>query len=92
MTFPGPNDAAGIDGQKHWKNDLPAAQMPVLVRSLRGLTLDEAHRILTQAILEKSCLDVATLDAVHEAKAQLIKDQGVIEFLKPETALDRWAD
>jgi len=63
---------------RHLRNDLPPAQIPLLIRSLRGLTL---------AILEKSVLDMSTLDAVHEAKAQLIKDQGVIEFLKPESGL-----
>lgn len=75
-------------GGRHLPNDLPAAQMPALVRSLRGLTLDEAHRVLTQAVLEKSRLDASTLDGVHLAKAQLIKDQGVIEFLQPEAGLD----
>ena len=74
--------------QQHVKNELPPVQMPALVRTLCGLTLDEARRILTQAILEKSCLDMATFEAVHEAKTQLIKDQGVIEFLKPESGLD----
>lgn len=74
-------------GSRHLRNGLPPAQMPALVHSLCGLTLDEARRILTQAILEKSCLDGATLEAVHEAKTQLIKDQGIIEFLKPEAGL-----
>ena len=74
-------------GGQHLKNELPTAQMPVLVRSLRGLTLDEARRTLTQAILGKSCLDITTLEAVQEAKSQLVKDQGVIQFLKPESGL-----
>jgi len=73
--------------KQHVKNQLPPGQMPDLVRSLRGLTLDEARRILTQAILEKSCLDIAACEAVQEAKNQLVKDQGVIEFLKPESGL-----
>ena len=51
--------------KQHVKNELPPGQMPALVRSLRGLTLDEARRILTQAILEKSCLDTATIEAVQ---------------------------
>jgi SpoVK/Ycf46/Vps4 family AAA+-type ATPase len=71
----------------HLKNTLPPEQMPALVRSLRGLTLDEARRILTQSILEKNSLDLDTLELVHEAKSKLVKDHGVIEFLKPETGL-----
>ncbi|MBZ5671835.1 MAG: AAA family ATPase [Acidobacteriia bacterium] len=74
-------------GKYHLKNELHSAQMPALVRSLRGLTLDEARRILTQSILEKSSLDIGTIELVHEGKTKLVKDQGVIEFLKPEAAL-----
>ena len=74
-------------GRQHLKNGLPPGQMPTLVRSLRGLTLDEARRILTQAILGNSCLDMTTLEAVYQAKTQLVKDQGIIEFLKPESGL-----
>jgi hypothetical protein len=74
-------------GRQRLKNELEMEQRPALIRSLRGLTLDEARRILTQAILEKSGLVTDTIQAVHEAKTQLIKDQGVIEFLKPESGL-----
>jgi hypothetical protein len=74
-------------GREHLKNALLQGQMAALVHSLRGLTLDEARRILTQAILGKACLDVTTIEAVQEAKTQLVKDQGTIEFLKPESGL-----
>jgi len=74
-------------GRQHLRNALPPGQMPTLVRSLRGLTLDEARRILTQSILARSCLDLTTLEAVYEAKTQLVKDQGLIEFLKPESGM-----
>jgi hypothetical protein len=62
-------------------------QWPPLVHSLRGLTLDEARRVLTHAILEESGIVTATIEAVHEAKTQLIKDHGVIEFLQPESGM-----
>jgi hypothetical protein len=73
---------------QHLKNALPPGQMPALVHSLRGLTLDEARRILTQSILGKSCLDTTTIEAVQEAKTQLVKDQGTIEFVKQESGLE----
>ncbi|MDR3676254.1 MAG: AAA family ATPase [Acidobacteriota bacterium] len=76
-----------LSAHQHLKNELPLGQMPVLARSLRGLTLDEARRILTQCILPKSCLEMATIGAVLEAKTQLVKDQGIIEFSKPEAGL-----
>ncbi|MBI1983247.1 MAG: AAA family ATPase, partial [Acidobacteria bacterium] len=48
----------------------------------------EARRVLTQAVLAKLSLDATTLDRVHEGKSQLIRNQGVLEFLKVEGGLD----
>jgi SpoVK/Ycf46/Vps4 family AAA+-type ATPase len=70
------------------QNLLTPEQLPEVVRSLRGLTRDEARRILTQAILENSRFDLGTLDHIREAKNDLIKDQGVLEFLEPQAGLD----
>jgi len=74
-------------GKHQIKDDLPSDQMPVLLNSLRGLTLDEARRILTQAILDGYRFDSGTLDRVREAKGNLIKDQGVVEFMKTEDGM-----
>lgn len=71
-----------------FQNLLTPEQLPEVVRSLRGLTRDEARRILTQAILENSRFDLGTLDHIREAKNGLIKDQGVLEFLEPQAGLD----
>jgi len=74
-------------GKHQIKDDLPSDQMPVLLNSLRGLTLDEARRILTQAILDGYRFDSGTLGRVREAKGNLIKDQGVVEFMKTEDGM-----
>jgi len=95
LGFPGEAELGQLAGvtvrelisKQHLKNAMLPEQMSALVHSLRGLTLDEARRILTQAILGKSCLDMTTIEAVNEAKTQLVKDQGIIEFLKPEAGL-----
>ena len=71
-------------GKYRIKDDLPSDQMAVLLNSLRGLTLDEARRILTQAVLDGYRIDSGMLDRVREAKGNLIKDQGLIEFMKSE--------
>ena len=71
-----------------FQNLLAQDQLPEVVRSLRGLTRDEARRVLTQAILEGSRFDLGTLDHIREAKNGLIKDQGVLEFLEPPAGLD----
>jgi hypothetical protein len=69
-------------------NELTQDELPELVRSLRGLTLEEARRILTQAILEAGRFDAGTTDHIRDAKSQFIKDQGVLEFLKADTGLE----
>lgn len=70
------------------QNQLAQDQLPEVVRGLRGLTRDEARRILTQAVLENSRFDLGTLDRIREAKSNLIKDQGVLEFLESPAGLD----
>ncbi len=70
------------------KNQLTQDEMLDLVRALGGLTRQEARRVLTQAVLEKMSFDAATIDLIHQAKSALIKDQGVLEFLKVEQGLD----
>lgn len=70
--------------EHHILNQLPPARLPEVVRSLRGLTLDEARRILTQAVLETRRFDASTIERIRDAKSQFIKDQGVLEFLNPE--------
>lgn len=72
----------------HIRRDLPEDQRPNLARALRGLTLEEARRVLTQAVLASLSLDAGTLDRLHEGKSQLIKNQGVLEFLRVEGGLD----
>ena len=66
-----------LAGKYRLKNDLGPERMTALVRSLLGLTVDEARRILTQSILEKSCLNAETIDTVREARGLLVKDQSV---------------
>lgn len=69
------------------KNDLPQDRMPEVTRALAGLTRKEAQRVLTQAILEAYRVDAQTVDRIREDKSELIKDQGILEFLKVENGL-----
>lgn len=52
-----------------------------LARALSGLTVREARRILTQAILENSRVDALTVDRIRAARSRLVRDQGVLEFV-----------
>jgi SpoVK/Ycf46/Vps4 family AAA+-type ATPase len=67
---------------------LTADQMPALVRSLLGLTRGEARHVLSEAILQTSKFDLGTIDLIHRNKGKLIKDQGVLEFLEPDCAMN----
>jgi hypothetical protein len=72
----------------HIKSELPQAQMAALVHALGGLTRQEASRVLNQAVLENNRFDLGTIDRVREAKGALIKDQGVLEFVKVDSGMD----
>jgi SpoVK/Ycf46/Vps4 family AAA+-type ATPase len=61
---------------------LPAGQGPLVARALGGLTSREARRVVTQSVLEKMALDRGTLDLIRSAKAGLVRDKGVLEFLE----------
>jgi SpoVK/Ycf46/Vps4 family AAA+-type ATPase len=67
---------------------LTADQLPALVRSLLGLTRGEARHVLSEAILQTSKFDLGTIDLIHRNKGKLIKDQGVLEFLEPDCAMN----
>ena len=76
-----------LEGKQRIQNQLPSDQMPNLVHSLLGLTRGEARRVLSEAILENSRVDLGTIDLIRRIKSGLIKDQGVLEFLEPEVGM-----
>jgi len=70
------------------RNQLPQEQMPEVVRSLSGLTREEARRVLAQSVLEDGRFDSGTVSRIRIAKGKLIKAQGVLEFLNWDSGLD----
>jgi hypothetical protein len=77
-----------LEETRRIRNLLPREQMPEVVRSLSGLTREEARRVLTQSILENGRFDDTTVSNIRAAKGQLIKAQGVLEFLNWDSGLD----
>ena len=65
------------------RKDLDKAGLDRLAAGLRGLTLNEAERVLTKAMLEHGGLDERCLDAVLAKKKEIISHQGVLEFVEP---------
>jgi hypothetical protein len=58
-----------------------------LLNNLKGLTLLEAERILTKAIVEDGKLAPEDLSAVVEAKKAVVEREGVLEYFPAEEGL-----
>lgn len=59
-----------------------------LLRHLSGLSFPVVRRVLTQAMVVDGALDPGDLDRVLEAKRELIKRSGVLEYYPAEAGLD----
>jgi SpoVK/Ycf46/Vps4 family AAA+-type ATPase len=76
-----------LTGQYKIENQLAGDGAGQLARALTGLTVREARRILTQAILENSRVDERTADRIRAARSRLVRDQGVLEFIEFQDGL-----
>jgi hypothetical protein len=63
-----------------------------LYSNLRGLTLMEAEKILTKAIVEDGKLEPADIRAVLERKRQVVEREGLLEYYPAEEAMANIAD
>jgi len=63
-----------------------------LLNNLKGLTLMEAERILTMAIVEDGKLDPRDLSAVVNAKKAVVEREGVLEYFPAEEGMADIAD
>ena len=63
-----------------------------LLNNLRGLTLLEAEKVLTKAIVEDGKLTVDDIMHVVEAKKQIVAREGVLEYYPLEESLSEVAD
>jgi SpoVK/Ycf46/Vps4 family AAA+-type ATPase len=66
---------------------LTAADEARMLQSLRGLTLLEAEKVLTRAIVEDGILDGADIVHVLDAKKRLVEQEGVLEYYPAEESL-----
>ena len=71
------------------KNKLDSAGMDAVARNLRGLTEEEAERAVSQAIVAHYSLCPEVIPEVAEAKKDLLRRSGMLEFVDPtETMAD----
>lgn len=68
--------------------DLTSAEVARLIRQLRGLTFFEVRKMMTQAIAETGSLDATAIDRALEAKKDVLRRTGVLEYSPAEHTLD----
>jgi SpoVK/Ycf46/Vps4 family AAA+-type ATPase len=66
---------------------LPPADLDRLVDRMRGFTAFEAERAVTQAILRDNSLDAKDIDFIIDIKKDMLRKDGVLEYLSPEENL-----
>jgi len=79
----------GLGAPRAIKIDLSLPEIEELVRSLGGLTLAEAQRVLLAAALDDLKLDRADFKHILDRKKKLIAQDGVLELYPAETSLQQ---
>jgi SpoVK/Ycf46/Vps4 family AAA+-type ATPase len=72
--------------------DLTSRNMNILLKNLHGLTLIEAEKILTKAIIEDGRLDSKDIEIVMQEKKRIIEREGLLEFIPTEYGFADIAD
>jgi len=102
VTLPGPSDeefeelltriARDLSLRQHVEISLRPEERTQLVKHLSGLTLMEAEKILTKAIIEDGSLSVADIQHVIDAKRKVVEREGLLEYYPVETTMAGVAD
>jgi SpoVK/Ycf46/Vps4 family AAA+-type ATPase len=67
--------------------ELTDTELDACVVRLRGLTAFEAERTLTRAIVRDNALTAADLDVIVDLKREMLRRDGVLEYIAPEENL-----
>src|SRR5438876_1213912 len=95
LDLPGPDELKSVVrrvvadcGREHRVTmALSPADLDRLVERLRGFTAFEAERAITRAILRDNTLDAPDIDFVVEIKKEMLRKDGVLEYVSPEENL-----
>ncbi|MEM4409086.1 MAG: AAA family ATPase [Candidatus Caldarchaeum sp.] len=63
-----------------------------LLVNLKGLTLVEVEKILTKVIIEDGVLSPCDIEAVVEAKRQIVEREGLLEYYPAKESMEEVAD
>ena len=102
LSLPGPdqeelrellaNLIRDLDQRGHVDVSLSKEEEASLLRHLRGLTLLEAHKILTKAIIEDGRLTAEDIQVVVAAKKEVVEREGLLEYFPTDQKLAQIAD
>src|SRR5262245_26452906 len=102
VTLPAPSDedyrnllrslARDLSRQAPIRVEIDAADLERLVANLRGLSLLEAQKILTKAMLEDGRLTAADIHHVIDAKKAIVEREGLLEYYPVQEKMDEIAD
>lgn len=102
LTLPGPTDQEfrdllgriirDLSRKRPVQVSLSRDETAALVKHLSGLTLMEAEKILTKAIVEDGSLDAQDIRHVIDAKRQVVEREGLLEYYPAETSMAGVAD
>ncbi len=70
-----------LNRNKNFSFRLTDAELVLLVRNLRGLTLDQARRAISRAVLDDGVLDARDIVRALESKKEKIQLSGVLEYV-----------
>ncbi len=73
---------------RYARRQLDAAGLEHLIDSALGLTLEQARRVFTSAVIDDGVLDAADVDLVLEEKRAAIASSGALEYLQPDEGLE----
>ena len=102
LSLPGPGEdefqelissiVRDLSARRHVAVSLSQEEMTVLVRHLKGLTLVEAQKILTKAILDDGTLAGADVRHIVAAKKEVIEREGLLEYHPSQESFTAIAD
>jgi len=81
-----------VSERQHAEVTLTAEEKTLLVHHLSGLTLMEAEKILTKAIVEDGRLDARDIQHIAEHKKSIVERDGLLEYYPVEASLSDVAD
>jgi ATP-dependent 26S proteasome regulatory subunit len=77
---------ADLSRENHLPVSLDFASMQQLAKNLSGLAFAEAMRTLRRCILEQGKADTAVLDAVLDAKREVLRSDGLLETVRRDAS------